>query len=81
MIEQYLSVGRTANLLIPCVFEAPLWRYLLYKTQQNVFGDVTYDPSVPSEAFSASAVIIDGIEYDRQQSLKAARTNPRTWIQ
>jgi hypothetical protein len=81
MIEQYLAVSRSKNIIPPaCIWQTPVWRYLLYKTRQDVFGDVKFDPAIPSEPFSAQAVIIDGFEYTRRD-LAGVRANPGSWTQ
>jgi hypothetical protein len=80
VIEQYLSISRSKNFIPACIWETPVWRYLLYSTQPEVFDDVTADPKVPSQPFTVNNVIIDGIEYTNRP-LSDTRTNPRSWTQ
>jgi hypothetical protein len=80
-VEQYVLIERSGNLLIPCIQEAPLWKYILYKERQDVFGDVTFDPSVPSRPFTLNGVIIDGARYYRRNSLSIVQSYPKSWIQ
>jgi hypothetical protein len=80
MVEQYLSVSQSRDFPPACVYETPVWRYLLYKTQPEVFDDVKADPAVPSQPFAAKGVVIDGEEYT-PRDLAGARANPRSWAQ
>jgi hypothetical protein len=80
MIEQYLAVEQTKLLLPACIWETPVWRYLLYKPRQDVFDDVTSDPAVGSQPHSVKSVYIDGIEYTKR-ALADVRTNQRSWAQ
>jgi hypothetical protein len=80
MIEQYLAVEQTKRLLPACIWETPLWRYLLYKARQDIFDDVTADPAVTSQAHSVKSVYIDGIEYTKRD-LAGTRNNPSSWTQ
>jgi hypothetical protein len=78
--EQYLSVSRTGTLLPACVYEAPVWRYLLYGPQPEALDNVEADPAVPSQPFTADGVIIDGIAYVKRD-LAGTRAAPRSWAQ
>jgi hypothetical protein len=81
MIEQYLLIEKSSNFLPACIYETPVWRYLLYKTAQEVFDEVTYDPAVPSQPFTVKNVIIDGVEYTPRPDLAGTRANARSWTQ
>jgi hypothetical protein len=80
MVEQYLSIDLSRELLLACIYETPVWRYLLYREQQDVFDQVTVDPAVPSLPFTIPSVIIDGAEYTRRD-LAGTRANPASWTQ
>lgn len=79
-MEQYLAIEQTKRLLPACIWETPLWRYLLYKERQDILDDVTADPAVTSQAHSVRSVYIDGIEYTKR-TLEGTRANARSWTQ
>jgi hypothetical protein len=81
MIEQYLTIEQSRVFLPACIYETPVWRYLLYKPVQEIFDEVTYDPAVPSTPFLVNAVYIDGVEYTPQSTLALTRANPASWNQ
>jgi hypothetical protein len=80
MIEQYLGIEQSKRALPSCIYETPVWQYLLYKTRQDLVDQVTADPAVPSLPFTANAVTIDGIEYT-MRDLAGTRANPQSWTQ
>lgn len=81
MIEQYLAIEKSKDFLPSCIYETPVWRYLLYKSEQEIFNNVTIDHAVPSEPFRVKSVIIDGIEYTVRNGLDEVRSNARSWAQ
>jgi hypothetical protein len=80
MIEQYIGINQSKYLLPACIDETPVWRYLIYSAQPEVFDDVTADPDVSSLPFTVSAVVIDGIEYLKRDRA-GVRANPDSWTQ
>jgi hypothetical protein len=80
MTEQYLFIEKTRTMLPACIQNTPVWRVLLYKTQQDIFDEVTIDPALPDSHFTINAVYIDGIEYT-PRSLAQLPTNSKSWAQ